>query len=341
MGFCSFLSLPLHTQAGKILNLLPKWLSCSMSTVNLAIVLQKFTSCTAFNFNPNPFPDVPKDEPPDQPSTLNFCPKSRKYSLVKLPVKRSHKQEKSVLLFPGNKRTKTRQKGEDVRQSLLVMIIIIIIIIITTQAIPIMYKQVCIVLSMIRDSPGKGTYNSSARAKTDAWVTKLCSGSSTGVSSNKLNLLCFSWVAVDETQPWDGFTCHKWLREGQGLWQVCRRKDKKSLTVVLYFFLLQDAPHSPSVLIGSGECSHAHCADVNGAWRTSAAGTNIPTSLLPFLRPVAGSVARLLHLLRVNLSTKHLTNFCGSHLPPCSFPAKMSAQGSFWCFDVAVSWIFN
>lgn len=84
----------------------------------------------------------------------------------------------------------------------------------------------------------------------------------------------------------------KWLREGQGLWEVCRRKDNKGLTVVLYFFLLQDAPRSPSVLIGSGERSRARCADVNGAWRTSAAGTNIPTSLLPFLHPLARSLTR-------------------------------------------------
>lgn len=133
-------------------------------------------------------------------------------------------------------------------------------------------------------------YSGWTGAKTDARATKICSGSSAEVSSNKLNLLCFSWVALDETQPWNGFTCQKWLREGQGLWEVCRWKDNKSLTVVLYFFLLQDAPRSPSVLIGRGERSRARCADVNGAWRTSAAGNNIPTSLLPFLHPLARSL---------------------------------------------------
>lgn len=54
-------------------------------------------------------------------------------------------------------------------------------------------------------------------------------------------LFCFSWVGLDENQQRDGFTCQRLLREGQGLWEVCRRKDNKSLTVVLYFFLLQDA----------------------------------------------------------------------------------------------------
>lgn len=184
---------------------------------------------------------------------------------------------------------------------------------------------------MIRDGRETDTYSGWTGAKTDARATKICSGSSAEVSSNKLNLLCFSWVALDETQPWNGFTCQKWLREGQGLWEVCRRKDNKSLTVVLYFFLLQDAPRSPSVLIGSGASSRARCADVNEAWRTSAAGTNIPTSLLPFLHPFARSLARSLHLLCVNLSAKHLTNFCGSHLPPCSLPARKSQQNSFWC----------
>lgn len=125
------------------------------------------------------------------------------------------------------------------------------------------------------------------------------------VSSNKLNLLCFPWVPLDESQPWDGFTCQKWLREGQGLWEMCRRKDNKSLTVVMYFFLLQDAPRGPSVLIGSGERSRARCADVNGAWRTSAAGLIFPhPSSLFFARSLAPSPLR------------HLTNFCGSHLPP-------------------------
>lgn len=114
------------------------------------------------------------------------------------------------------------------------------------------------------------------------------------VSSNKLDLLCFPWVAAGEAQQWDGFTCQKWLGEGQGLWEMCRRKDNKSLTVVVYFFLLQDAARSPSVPIGSGERSRARCADVNGAWRTSAAGTNIPTSLLPFLRLLARSLAHSL-----------------------------------------------
>lgn len=50
----------------------------------------------------------------------------------------------------------------------------------------------------------------------------------------------------------------------------------------LYFFLLQDAPSRPSVLTGSGERPCAGHVDVNGAWRTSAAGTNFPTFLLPF-----------------------------------------------------------
>lgn len=112
------------------------------------------------------------------------------------------------------------------------------------------------------------------------------------VPSNKLNLLCFPWVAVDEAQPLGGFTCQKWLGEGQGLWEMCRRKDNKRRAVVMYFFLLQDAARSPSVLIGSGERWRARCADVNRAWRTSAAGPNIPTSLLPFLRSLAPSPLR-------------------------------------------------
>lgn len=105
------------------------------------------------------------------------------------------------------------------------------------------------------------------------------------VSSNKLRLKKNKRDGLDENQRRDGFTCQRLLREGQGLWDVCRRKDNKRLTVVLYFFLPQDAPSSPSVLIGSGEHPCARCADVNRAWRTSAAGTNIPTSLLPFLQP--------------------------------------------------------
>lgn len=97
--------------------------------------------------------------------------------------------------------------------------------------------------------------------------------------------LLFSSFYLDRNQQQDGFTCQRFLWEGQGLWEVWRRKDNKSLTVVLYFFLLRDAPSSPSVLIGSGEHQCADRADVNGAWRTSAAGTNIPTSLLPFSYP--------------------------------------------------------
>lgn len=64
-----------------------------------------------------------------------------------------------------------------------------------------------------------------------------------------------------------------------------RWKDNKRLTVVLYFFLLRDAPHSPAVLIGSGEQPCKGHADVNWVWRTSAAGTNIPASLYPFVHP--------------------------------------------------------
>lgn len=52
---------------------------------------------------------------------------------------------------------------------------------------------------------------------------------------------------------------------------------------MLYFFLLWDAPRSPSVLIGSGGLLCAGRADVNRAWRTSAAGSNIPILLHPKL----------------------------------------------------------
>lgn len=57
------------------------------------------------------------------------------------------------------------------------------------------------------------------------------------------------------------------------------------ITVVLYFFLPWDAPRSPSVLTGSGGLLCAGRADVNQAWRTSAAGTNNPTSRHPFFHP--------------------------------------------------------
>lgn len=118
--------------------------------------------------------------------------------------------------------------------------------------------------------------------------------------------------------------------EGQGLWEVCRRKDNKSLTVVLYFFLLQDAPSSPSVLIGSGEHPCARCADVNRASRTSAAGTNIPTSLLPFLHTFS-----LLHINLIWVWNIYRTSVV------LTFLLIVFRPDIFWCCLVIVSWISN
>lgn len=113
--------------------------------------------------------------------------------------------------------------------------------------------------------------------------------------SIKSNLFTFVFLILLWRKPtmWC-VTRQRLLWEGQGLWEVWRRKDNKSLTVVLYFFLLRDTPSSPSVLIGSGEHPCAGRADVNRAWRTSAAGTNIPTSLLPFFHPSFFSPSHLI-----------------------------------------------
>lgn len=60
-----------------------------------------------------------------------------------------------------------------------------------------------------RYDQGQSGNTCSGWSETDARATKMCSGSCAEVSSNKLNLLCFSGVALDETQPWNGFTCQK------------------------------------------------------------------------------------------------------------------------------------
>lgn len=119
----------------------------------------------------------------------------------------------------------------------------------------------------------------------------------------------------DGSQKRHGFTHLRLVGEGQGLWEVWRRKDNKTLAVVLYFFLQRDAPSSPSVLIGSWEHPFAGCADVNWAWRTSAAGSNIPGLPPPLLLPSSPSFTHPFspsHLPDLNLD--HYRLFCISLL---------------------------
>lgn len=121
-----------------------------------------------------------------------------------------------------------------------------------------------------------------------------------GFQRNSHRLFSLVFLFLSQWKPVrDAFTCQRLACEGQGLWEVWRWKDNKRLTVVLYFFLLRDAPHSPAVLIGSGEQPCKGRADVNRVWRTSAAGTNIPASLSPFVHPPYSA----LHL--PDLSVKH------------------------------------
>lgn len=136
-----------------------------------------------------------------------------------------------------------------------------------------------------------------------------------------------------EASSGGGHTWQRLPRKGQGLWEVRRRKDNKSLRVVLYFFLLRDAPRGPSVLIGSGERSCAGRADVNRPPRSSAAGTNIHSSLLPFLHPPFF----LLHIYLIRAPDLQHLLFCGSFFPrnvsaryflllPSRFPVATTAQ---------------
>lgn len=112
-----------------------------------------------------------------------------------------------------------------------------------------------------------------------------------------------------------------------------RRKDNKSLTVVLYFFLLRDAPRSPSVLIGSGERPCAGRADVNRAPRSSAAGTNIHTSLLPFFHPPSFF---LLHIYLICARDLQHLLFCGSFFPHIRSCADVALR--FCCYQVSFLW---
>lgn len=87
-------------------------------------------------------------------------------------------------------------------------------------------------------------------------------------------VLCFLGLSPQRSLVRDNSEKVKaWEKSGGGRTTI--------IAVVLYFFLLWDAPRSPSVLIGSGGLLYAGRADVNRAWRTSAAGTNIPTLLHP------------------------------------------------------------
>lgn len=109
-------------------------------------------------------------------------------------------------------------------------------------------------------------------------------------SSNRVNHICFLSLYLSCASWWKPATgrfhsSEITLRRSRFVRSVEEEDGQKELTVVLYFFLLRDAPSSPSVLIGSGEHPCAGPADVNQAWRTSAAGTNIPTSL-SFTRPL-------------------------------------------------------
>lgn len=120
--------------------------------------------------------------------------------------------------------------------------------------------------------------------------------------------LILSSPCVTMGEKCDSFTHQRLVGGGQGLWEVWRRKDNKRLAVVLYFFLQRGAPSSPSALIGSWEHPLAGRADVNRAWRTSAAGSNITTSLLPFFHPFFS----LLHTHLPDLNPDHYRSFCVS-----------------------------
>lgn len=109
-------------------------------------------------------------------------------------------------------------------------------------------------------------------------------------------------------------------------------------SVVLYFFLLRDAPSSPSVLIGSWEHPCAVCADVNRAWRTSAAGTYIPTSLLSLLSPVLSLLHN--HLIWI-WTIKSLSVVLTSSFSFLLSGHNVSAWEFLCCYQAIVSCINN